>query len=140
MYLMKQLAEIKENSDHSSLDQLLKSNHIPNEEIYRIMNEAVDLNEMRFLSLLILLAADICFQFREFNRSFYFYNQAVLPSLSLENLRFVLSAVSNQSRIIDPNGCDSHLDKGLHKSCDSVQESLAVCMEDPQSLILTPHL
>lgn len=26
MYLMKQLAEIKENSDHSSLDQLLKSN------------------------------------------------------------------------------------------------------------------
>ena len=44
MYLMKQLAEIKENSDHSSLDQLLKSNPLSYEEIYRIMNEAVDLN------------------------------------------------------------------------------------------------
>jgi len=38
------------------------------------MNEAVDLNELRFLCLLIMLAGDICFQFKDFNRAFYFYN------------------------------------------------------------------
>ena len=41
------------------------------------MNEAVDLNETRFLCLVIVLAADICFQFKDFKRSFYFYHQAV---------------------------------------------------------------
>jgi hypothetical protein len=42
------------------------------------MNEAVDLNQMRFLCLLVLLAADVSLQFRELNRAFYFYNQARL--------------------------------------------------------------
>jgi len=42
------------------------------------MNEAVDLNQLRFLCLLIILSADVCFQFKDFNRSLYFYNEAVL--------------------------------------------------------------
>ena len=46
------------------------------------MNEAVDLNETRFLCLVIVLAADICYQYKDFNRSFYFYHQAVSFSLA----------------------------------------------------------
>lgn len=41
------------------------------------MNEAVDLNETRFLCLVIVLAADICYQYKDFKRSFYFYHQSV---------------------------------------------------------------
>lgn len=46
------------------------------------MNEAVDFNELRLLCLLVMLAADICFQYRDFKRAFYFYNQAVALGLS----------------------------------------------------------
>jgi hypothetical protein len=67
---MKGLAELKEFSEQNSLDSILK-------RIYRFMNEAVDFNQFRFLCLLIMLAADICLQFRDFNRAFYFYNEAV---------------------------------------------------------------
>jgi len=41
------------------------------------MNEAVDFNELKFLSLLVLLSADISFSFKDMSRSFFFYNQAV---------------------------------------------------------------
>ena len=41
------------------------------------MNLAVDYNELLFLSLVVLLVADICFYWKDFNRAFYFYNQAV---------------------------------------------------------------
>jgi hypothetical protein len=42
------------------------------------MNEAVDLNQLRFLCLLVMLTADVSFHFHELNRAFYFYNQARL--------------------------------------------------------------
>jgi hypothetical protein len=42
------------------------------------MNEAVDLNELRFLCLLVMLTGDVSLHFRELNRAFYFYNQARL--------------------------------------------------------------
>lgn len=42
------------------------------------MNEAVDLNQLRFLCLLVMLTADIAFHFHDLNRAFYFYNQARL--------------------------------------------------------------
>lgn len=45
------------------------------------MNMAVDLNEMRFLILTIILAAEIAFESKEFVRSFHFYTQAVRPHL-----------------------------------------------------------
>lgn len=38
------------------------------------MNEAVDCNQLRFLCLLIHLAADISYQHKDFKRAFYFYN------------------------------------------------------------------
>lgn len=41
------------------------------------MNLAVDYNELLFLALLICLAADICYFVKEYDRSFYFYNQSV---------------------------------------------------------------
>lgn len=37
----------------------------------------VDFNELKLLILSIILAADICIQAKDINRSFYFYNQAV---------------------------------------------------------------
>jgi hypothetical protein len=40
------------------------------------MNLAVDCNELRFLNLLILLTAEICFQAKDYNRAFYFYNES----------------------------------------------------------------
>lgn len=44
------------------------------------MNLAVDYNELLFLSLLILLAADICYYLHDFDRAFYYYNQTVSPA------------------------------------------------------------
>lgn len=41
------------------------------------MNLTVDYNELVFLSLLVCLAADICFFLKDYDRSFYFYNQTV---------------------------------------------------------------
>lgn len=40
------------------------------------MNLSVDCNQLHFLILLILLAADICYQVKDENRAFYFYNEA----------------------------------------------------------------
>ena len=61
------------------------------------MNEAVDLNEMRFLCLVIVLAADICFQFKDFKRSFYFYHQAV--SIFIVRKCFLRMRMSTMSRL-----------------------------------------
>jgi hypothetical protein len=44
------------------------------------MNLAVDCNQLNFLILLILLAADICYQVKDSNRAFYFYNEARVAS------------------------------------------------------------
>ena len=41
------------------------------------MNEAVDFNLLRFLCLLIMLAADMCFSFKDYKRAFYFFHEAV---------------------------------------------------------------
>ena len=38
------------------------------------MNEAVDFNLLRFLCILIMLAADMCFNFKDYRRAFYFYH------------------------------------------------------------------
>ena len=38
------------------------------------MNMAVDYNELLFLTLLILLAADVCFYMKDVSKAFYFYN------------------------------------------------------------------
>ena len=40
------------------------------------MNETVDFNELKFLCLLVMLTAEICYQFKDFNRSIYFFNEA----------------------------------------------------------------
>lgn len=40
------------------------------------MNISVDCNQLRFLILLVLLAADICYQIKDEKRAFYFYNEA----------------------------------------------------------------
>ncbi len=48
------------------------------------MNEAVDYNELRFLCLLMILTADICYFAKDFNRAFYFYNEAVIYYLFRE--------------------------------------------------------
>jgi hypothetical protein len=44
------------------------------------MNLSVDCNQLRFLNLLILLAADICYQAKDYNRAFYFYNESRVAS------------------------------------------------------------
>ncbi len=44
------------------------------------MNLAVDCNQLRLLNLLILLAADVCYQVKDYNRAFYFYNQSRVAS------------------------------------------------------------
>ena len=41
------------------------------------MNMAVDFNEQRFLILIIQMAAEICKEIKDYNRSFYFYRQCV---------------------------------------------------------------
>lgn len=41
------------------------------------MNLTVDYNELKFLALIIILAADICFYRMDLSRAFYFYNQTV---------------------------------------------------------------
>jgi hypothetical protein len=47
------------------------------------MNEAVDFNQLKFLCLVVVLAADVCHEHKDYNRAFYFYNQAVpLPPYS----------------------------------------------------------
>ena len=42
------------------------------------MNEAVDYNQLKLLCLVVVLSADICNQFKDYNRAFFFYNQAVI--------------------------------------------------------------
>lgn len=49
------------------------------------MNSAVDLNETRILILLIVLAAEICYEAKDMHRAFYFYNQAVFRLVIKEN-------------------------------------------------------
>lgn len=41
------------------------------------MNIVVDFNELRLLVVVVVLAADICYQAKDFNRAVYFYDQAV---------------------------------------------------------------
>ena len=41
------------------------------------MNEAVDFNLLRFLCLLIALAADVCCHHKQYQKAFYFYNETV---------------------------------------------------------------
>jgi hypothetical protein len=41
------------------------------------MNEVVDLDQTRLLCLIIMLVADLCYHYKDYNRSFFFYSQAV---------------------------------------------------------------
>lgn len=49
-------------------------------EVYVLMNMAVDCNQLRFFILLILLAGDICYRVKDYNRAVYFYNEARLAA------------------------------------------------------------
>jgi hypothetical protein len=98
MYLMKELAELKESSEQIQLDPLLKSTPSLKLELYKFMNEAVDFNELRLLCLLVVLAADVCYMHKDYNRAFYFYNQAVPPTpLRNSSLHTVTSITSRQN-------------------------------------------
>ena len=45
----------------------------------------VDYNELRFLVLLVLMVAEICTESNDYNRGFYFFNQAVNYFFNSEN-------------------------------------------------------
>ena len=42
------------------------------------MNLSVDYNDLWCLTLCTILAADVCYLYREDRRAFYYYNQAVI--------------------------------------------------------------
>jgi hypothetical protein len=58
--------------------------------LYKLMNLAVDYNQLLFLALLVCLAADICYFMKDYPRAFYFYNQAVPLLIYIENRRKLL--------------------------------------------------
>ena len=80
MYLIEKTIELKKYVESTSInmdvEKVLNSKFSLIVEIYNLMNLAVDCNQLRFLILLILLAADICYQVKDENRAFYFYNEA----------------------------------------------------------------
>lgn len=41
------------------------------------MSMAVDYNELKFFILTILMAGEVCFEAKDFNRGFFFFVQAV---------------------------------------------------------------
>lgn len=63
------------------------------------MNEAVDYNQMRFLALLILLAADICYQVKDCKRAVYFYNEARVFATYAELLSIKMEALAALAHI-----------------------------------------
>lgn len=80
MFLIERTVELKKFVESSGvnldIEKVLRSKYFVIVEIYTLMNLSVDCNQLRFLILLILLAADICYQVKDENRAFYFYNEA----------------------------------------------------------------
>lgn len=85
MFLIEKTVELKKYAElasgssgmmESGIERVLKSKifFYWNIDIYKLMNMAVDCNQLRFLILLILLTGDICYRVKDHNRAFYFYN------------------------------------------------------------------
>lgn len=94
------------------------------------MNMAVDLNELKFLILVIMLAANICREWKDFKRAFYFYHQAVLLSFSVENCCDLCELLGHKRRIYDWNGESSFRNELYQRSNYFIQKSFGLCLEN----------
>lgn len=69
MFLIERTVELKKFVESSGvnldIEKVLRSKYFVILEIYTLMNLSVDCNQLRFLILLILLAADICYQVKD---------------------------------------------------------------------------
>lgn len=68
------------------------------------MNLAVDYNELLFLALIICLAADICYFVKDYDRSFYFYNQSVFSLFNIESSRQLCSPRQVKDSLVARDG------------------------------------
>lgn len=71
----------------------------PHVEVYYLMNMTVDFNELKLLLLAIILSADLCFEAKDFNRAFYFYNQARIASSSTNNYEVTINSLEGMAKV-----------------------------------------
>lgn len=67
------------------------------------MNIAVDLNQTKFLILIIMMAGEVCFEAKEFKSSFFFYTQVMIASTCTRSWSVKLEALTYLGRICMEN-------------------------------------
>lgn len=68
-------------------------------DIFKSMNMAVDFNNTRFLILLIMMTAEVCFEAKEFKTSFFFFTQAIVAATCTRQWSIKLDALIYMGKI-----------------------------------------
>lgn len=94
------------------------------------MNYCVDTNQTHYLLLIIMLAATICYEMKDFVRALHYYIQAVNIYTNLVCCRNFCKAISSKDIKLHQNRSYLYGIKLIKESYIVIQESSSICLEN----------